>query len=254
MIFEILTLFPEMFDSFLNTSILGRAIAGKKIQVRCHNIRDYATGKHRVTDEPPYGGGSGMVMKPEPIVRAIREMKKGEPSAHVVLLSPQGRPFKQDTAAVLARRPRLVLVCGRYEGVDERVRDLGVDEEISVGDFILTGGELAAMVLVDATARLLPGVLGDEQSPKDDTFSKGLLEYPQYTRPREYMDLQVPGILLSGDHEKIHNWRRRKALERTLLKRPEMLDKANLSDEDRAYLGTLQESQEQAGPGWERNE
>ena len=242
MIFDILTLFPEMFHSFLATSILGRAIAQDRIQVRCHNIRDFAEGKHRVTDDTPYGGGSGMVMKPEPLVRGIQEVRKKGPEARVILLSPQGKPFKQNRAWEYARFPRLILACGRYEGVDERVRDLGVDEEISIGDFILTGGELAAMVLVDATARLVPGVLGDEQSPKDETFSFGLLEYPQYTRPREFMDHEVPEVLLSGDHQKIQTWRREKALERTFLKRPDLLGQADLTKEDREYLDQLRKS------------
>lgn len=242
MIFEILTLFPEMFHSFLSTSILGRATAQGKIQVRCHNIRDFASGKHRVTDDTPYGGGSGMVMKPEPLVRGIQEIRKLGPQARVILLSPQGKPFRQKKAWEYSRFQRLILVCGRYEGVDERVRDLVVDEEISIGDFILTGGELAAMVLVDATARLLPGVLGDEQSPKDETFSFGLLEYPQYTRPREFMEHQVPEVLLSGDHGKIEIWRRKKALERTFFKRPELLGEAKLTEEDREYLDQLRNS------------
>jgi len=181
-------------------------------------------------------------MKPEPIVRGIQQLKQGEPPAHVILLSPQGRPFKQKTAAELAGRQRLLLVCGRYEGVDERVRALGVDEEISIGDYILTGGEPAAMALVDATARLLPGVLGDERSPMEDTFSNGLLEYPQYTRPRRFMDLEVPDVLLSGDHKKIETWRRHQALERTLRKRPELLGEANLNEEDRVYLDALEGS------------
>ena len=239
MIFDILTLFPEMFDSFLAASILGRAISQGKIQVRCHNIRDFAPGKHRVTDDTPYGGGSGMVMKPEPLVRSVAAIQELGPRARVILLSPQGQPLKQKAAWELARWPRLLLVCGRYEGVDERVRTLAVDEEISIGDYVLTGGEPAALVLVDAVARLLPGVLGDEQSPQDETFSSGLIEYPQYTRPREFMGERVPEILLSGDHRKIATWRRRQALERTLARRPDLLQDAKLTEEDRKVLARL---------------
>ena len=237
MIFEILTLFPEMFDSYLATSILGRAIAEDKIRVRCHNIRDFALDKHRMTDDTPYGGGSGMVMKPEPLVRGLEAIQGREgPNARVILLSPQGRLFDQKAAWELSRLPRLILVCGKYEGVDERVRVLAVDEELSIGDYVLTGGELAAMVVLEATARLLPGVLGDEASTREESFSQGLLEYPQYTRPREFMGCPVPEILLSGNHQEIAAWRRRKSLEQTLQKRPDLLRSADLNDEDREYL------------------
>jgi len=241
MIFEILTLFPEMFESFYAASILGRAVSRGKIQVRCHNLRDFASGKHRVTDDTPYGGGSGMVMKPEPLVRGIQAIREWGPPARVILLSPQGKPFKQGTAWDLAQRPRLILVCGRYEGVDERVRTLAVDEEISIGDYVLTGGEPAALVLVDAVARLLPGVLGDEQSPREETFSSGLLEYPQYTRPREFMQERVPEVLLSGDHREIETWRRIKAIERTLARRPDLLAEADLTETDREILAGLRD-------------
>jgi tRNA (guanine37-N1)-methyltransferase len=240
MIYDILTLFPEMFASFLEASILGKAIAQGTIQVRCHNIRDHAAGRHRVTDDAPYGGGSGMVMKPDPLVRAIEAVEQMPgPRGRVILLSPQGRPFTQQVASELSRWGRLILVCGRYEGVDERVRILSVDEEISIGDYILTGGEPAAMVLLDATARLLPGVLGDEQSAQEESFSNGLLEYPQYTRPREFMGCRVPGVLLSGDHRRVALWRRKKSLEQTLRKRPDLLFKAALTEEDRRHLEEL---------------
>jgi tRNA (guanine37-N1)-methyltransferase len=237
MIFDILTLFPEMFDSYLAASILGRAVAQGHIQVRRHNIRDFATGRHRTTDDAPYGGGSGMVMKPEPLVRALRAVQGSEePPARVLLLSPQGRLFDQQAARELSRLPRVILVCGKYEGVDDRVRTLAVDEEVSIGDYILTGGELAAMVILEATARLIPGVLGDQESSKEESFSQGLLEYPQYTRPREFMGCRVPEVLLSGNHREIAAWRRRKAIERTLQRRPDLLGRASLSEEDRACL------------------
>ncbi len=242
MIFEILTLFPEMFDSFLKASILGKAIDRKLIQVGCHNIRDFATDKHHMTDDTPFGGGSGMVMKPEPLVRSIEAARQRQPEARVILLSPQGRVFKQEVAQELAQRPGLILVCGRYEGVDERVKTIAVDEEVSIGDFILTGGEIGAMVMIDAITRLLPGVLGDEQSLKEESFNQGLLEYPQYTRPREFMQNQVPDILLSGDHGKIAAWRRKKSIEQTLRKRPELLDSALLTEEDRKVLEQLRQS------------
>ncbi len=240
MIFEILTLFPEMFDSYLAASILGRAITAGHIRVECHNIRDYATDKHRMTDDTPYGGGSGMVMKPEPLVRALDAVQvREETRARVVLLSPQGRLFDQKVARELSRLPRLIMVCGKYEGVDDRVRELAVDEEISIGDYILTGGELAAMVILEATARLLPGVLGDEESTREESFAEGLLEYPHYTRPREFMGREVPEVLLSGNHQEIAAWRRRKAIERTLKKRPDLLGSANLTEEDRKCLEGL---------------
>jgi len=242
MIFEILTLFPEMFDSYLATSILGRAIAQGNIQVRCHNIRDFTTDKHRMTDDAPYGGGSGMVMKPEPLVRGLEAVQgTDETRARVILLSPQGRLFDQKLARELSRLPRLIMVCGKYEGVDERVRVLAVDEEISIGDYILTGGELAAMVILEATARLLPGVLGDEASTQEESFAEGLLEYPHYTRPREFMGCQVPDVLLSGNHQEIAAWRRRKAIEGTFEKRPDLLGSANLTEEDRECLERLKQ-------------
>ena len=248
MIFEILTLFPEMFDSYLATSIVGRAIAQDKIGVRCHNIRDFATDKHRMTDDTPYGGGSGMVMKPEPLVRCLEAVQgRDGPRARVILLSPQGRLFDQKAAWELSRLPRLILVCGKYEGVDERVRVLAVDEEISIGDYVLTGGEVAAMVMLEAIARLLPGVLGDQASAKEESFSQGLLEYPQYTRPREFMGCPVPEILLSGNHQEIAAWRRRKAVEQTFKKRPDLLRGADLNDEDMEYLDQLQRAANEDG-------
>jgi tRNA (guanine37-N1)-methyltransferase len=196
-----------------------------------------------MTDDAPYGGGSGMVMKPEPVVRGLEAVQgMGDARARVVLLSPQGQLFNQKLARQFSRLPRLILVCGKYEGVDDRVRNLAVDEEVSIGDYILTGGELAAMVLLEATARLLPGVLGDEDSAKEESFSQGLLEYPHYTRPREFMGCPVPEVLLSGNHQEIAAWRRRKAIKRTFERRPDLLASANLTEEDREYLEELQKA------------
>jgi tRNA (guanine37-N1)-methyltransferase len=243
MIFDILTLFPEMFPSPLEGSIIGKARQEGKIAVNLINIRDYAEGKHRVTDDYPYGGGRGMVMKPEPLIKGITALRSEHPEAWVVLMTPQGTPLRQEMVKRLAARPRLALVCGRYEGVDERVRAF-VDEEISLGDYVLTGGELAALVVVDAVARLIPGVLGDQGSSEEDSFSQGLLEYPQYTRPREYEGSEVPEVLLSGDHQTIEQWRRREALRRTWERRPELLDEARLSPEDREFLAGLKGSSE----------
>ncbi len=221
---EILTLFPRMVAAPLEESILGKARAKGLLRVRVTDIRDFAEGKHRVTDDVPYGGGAGMVMKPEPLVGAIEAAKEREPQAKVVLLSPQGRRFDQDKALELSRMPALVLVCGRYEGVDERVLRW-VDEELSLGDFVLTGGELAALAVVDAVARLLPGVLGNELSAQSESFAgEGLLEGPQYTRPPEFRGLRVPEVLLSGDHARIAGWRREQAMARTRERRPDLLE------------------------------
>jgi len=241
MIFDILTLFPEMFLSPLEGSIIGKARAEGLIAVNLVNIRDYAEGKHRVTDDYPYGGGRGMIMKPEPLIKGITAVRSEHPTVWVLLMTPQGTPLRHEIVERLARKPRLALVCGRYEGVDERVRDR-VDEEISLGDYILTGGELAALVVVDAIARLIPGVLGDQGSSEEDSFSQGLLEYPQYTRPREYEGREVPEVLLSGDHQIIEQWRRREALRRTWQRRPELLAQARLSQEDREFLDGLKGS------------
>ena len=220
---EILTLFPRMVAAPLEESILGKARARGLLRVQVTDIRDFAEGKHRVTDDVPYGGGAGMVMKPEPLVAAIEAAKEREPQARVVLMSPQGRRFDQEKALQLSRQPALVLVCGRYEGVDERVLRW-VDEELSLGDFVLTGGELAALAAVAAVARLLPGVLGNELSAQSESFAgEGLLEGPQYTRPPEFRGLRVPEVLLSGDHAKIAGWRREQAMARTRERRPDLL-------------------------------
>jgi tRNA (guanine37-N1)-methyltransferase len=220
---EILTLFPRMVASPLEESILGKARARGLLRVQVTDIRDFAGGKHRVTDDVPYGGGAGMVMKPEPLVAAIEAAKEREPQARVVLMSPQGRRFDQEKALELSQSAALVLVCGRYEGVDERVMGW-VDEELSLGDFVLTGGELAALAVVDAVARLLPGVLGNELSAQSESFAgEGLLEGPQYTRPPEFRGLRVPEVLLSGDHARIAGWRREQAMARTRERRPDLL-------------------------------
>lgn len=237
--FDILTLFPAMFEGPLSESILKRARERGLIDVRLHNIRDYATDKHHVTDDYPYGGGSGMVMKVEPLSACIEAVKAENPSAKVVLATPCGTPFVNDTAADFAHEAGLILICGRYEGVDERISELYVDFEISIGDFVLTGGELAAMVMVDAIARFIPGVLGSGGSAPADSFYEGLLEYPQYTRPPEFKGLTVPDVLLSGNHSEIERWRRRQSLERTFRRRRELLESAPLGTADRKYLKEL---------------
>jgi tRNA (guanine37-N1)-methyltransferase len=238
MIFDILTLFPEIFLSPLEGSIIGKAREEQLITVNLINIRDYAEGRHRVTDDYPYGGGKGMIMKPEPLIRGIKAVSTEHPESRVILMTPQGVPLRQEVVKRLARLSRICLVCGRYEGVDERVRGY-VDEEISIGDYVLTGGELAALVVVDAVARLIPGVLGDESSSAEDSFSQGLLEYPQYTRPRDFEGSTVPEILLSGDHQAIERWRRREALRRTWERRPDLLADAGLSEEDQELFDEL---------------
>jgi tRNA (guanine37-N1)-methyltransferase len=234
--FDILTLFPNMFSSPLGESILGKAIEKRLIEIRTINIRDFALDKHQVVDDTPYGGGQGMVMKIEPIARAIEWVKSQDPSAWTVFLTPQGKPFSQDIALALSSHSHLILLCGRYEGVDERVREIFVDEEISIGDYILTGGELAAMVIIDAVSRLLPGVLGSDRSAEEDSFINFLLEYPQYTRPSNFKGSCVPEVLLSGNHSAISLWRKKKALERTSMRRPDLLAKAKLSEEDKKLL------------------
>lgn len=241
--FDILTLFPEMFDSPLNKSIISRAVEQGLVSIAIHNIRDHATDKHRVTDDAPYGGGGGMVMKPEPIFQAVEALLGRNPptSVPIILLSPQGRLFTQKVAWELVSCPRVVLICGRYEGVDERVRQFLVNDEISVGDYVLTGGEIPAMVIVDAVTRLIPGVLGDPRAVVRDSHAQGLLEYPQYTRPPTYRARRVPQVLLSGNHSEIGLWRRREALRRTYQRRPDLLEKTLLTEEDRSFLESLKQ-------------
>ena len=233
--FHVLTIFPEMFVSPLAASLLKKAQEKGILSCIVHNPRDYTTGKHRAVDDTPYGGGQGMVMKPEPIVAALEGVCQSLPNPWRIFLSPQGQTLTQAKVAELARRETLVLLCGRYEGVDERVR-LFIDEEISVGDYILSGGEMAALVVIDAVARLLPGVVGRHESVEDESFSHGLLEYPHYTRPEEFHGLLVPDVLLSGNHADIAAWRRRQSLLRTLYQRPDLLAKAEITEEEKRWL------------------
>jgi tRNA (guanine37-N1)-methyltransferase len=239
--FDILTLFPNIFSSPLRESILGRAIEKGVIHIQTINIRDFALDKHQVVDDTPYGGGQGMVMKVEPIARSIEWVKSQDASARTIYLTPQGKPFDQDKAQQLSSHSHLILLCGRYEGVDERIRELFIDEEISIGDYVLTGGELAAMVLIDAVSRLIPGVLGSDRSAEEDSFYNSLLEYPQYTRPFDFRGSSVPEVLLSGNHSAISLWRRKEALRRTAVRRPDLLSKANLSKEDKKLLKEIHE-------------
>ncbi len=234
--FDILTIFPNLLDSPLQEGIIRRAVAAGKISVNIHDIREFALDRHAMTDDRPFGGGEGMVMKPEPIAGALAAIAAEKPGGRVVFLSPQGSTYTQETAERLAGHQHLILLCGRYEGVDERIRENYVDEEISIGDYILTGGELAAMVLVDSVTRLLPGVLGCNDSAGNETFSSGLLKNPQYTRPREFDGHPVPEVLLSGDHSAIAEWRLVTAVRQTLAKRPEMLARTVFSEEELRLL------------------
>lgn len=235
---DILCLFPEMFVSPFSHSIVKRAEERGLVQVVAHNIRDYTHDRHGTADDYPYGGGAGMVLKPEPVFEAAEHIGRltGEDNAPVVLLTPQGRPFTQRIAAELSERANLVLICGHYEGIDERVAENLATDEISIGDYVLTGGELAAMVVVDSVVRLIPGVLGSDESAGDDSHADGLLEYPQYTRPERYRDWDVPPILLSGNHGEIAAWRRRQSLLRTAARRPDLLDKVTLTDKERSWI------------------
>ncbi|HNX91897.1 MAG TPA: tRNA (guanosine(37)-N1)-methyltransferase TrmD [Syntrophomonas sp.] len=233
---DILTLFPEMFSSPFNESIIGRARQNDLLQINTINIRDFALDKHQQVDDYPYGGGAGMVMKADVLARAIKSVK--DVPARVVYLSPQGQRLDQKVVTRLAEEEHLILLCGHYEGIDERAM-MFIDEEISIGDYILTGGELGAMVVVDAVARLIPGVLGDDDSARDESFTQDLLEYPQYTRPRCFADMEVPPVLLSGHHEEIRRWRKKLSLQRTLLKRPDLLLNRDYDQEERMLLEEL---------------
>jgi len=238
--FDIFTLLPEVFQPYLEASILQRARQRGLFEVHLHNIRDWTSDRHHITDDEPYGGGGGMVMKPEPIFTAVENVLGTSPDFPVILLTPQGRTFNFQVAHELSLHPRLALLCGRYEGVDERVRQHLVTDEISIGDYVLTGGELPALVLVDAVARLLAGVLGDPEGASDDSYASGLLEYPQYTRPPDFRGWRVPDVLVSGDHARINRWRREQALLHTRKRRPDLLEGAPLTDADRKFLTSLE--------------
>jgi tRNA (guanine37-N1)-methyltransferase len=242
--FDVFTLFPEVFEPYLQTSILQRARQRELVEVHLHNIRDWTSDRHHVTDDTPYGGGGGMVMKPEPIFAAVEGVLGAPPACPLILLTPQGRIFTQSVAQELAMQSHLALLCGRYEGIDERVRQHLVSDEISIGDYVLSGGELPALVLIDAITRLIPGALGDPEGAWDDSHASGLLEYPHYTRPPEFRGWRVPDVLLSGDHARIERWRREQALRRTWQRRPDLLDSADLTVQERAFLEKLKTGEE----------
>ena len=242
---DIITIFPRMIESALAEGVVGRAIAGGVLDVRVHDLRDYATDRHRVVDDVPFGGGPGMVLKPEPLFAAVAGIRAARGTlGAVILTSPDGEPFTHRTAERLKALDHIVILCGRYEGVDERVRTGLATETLSIGDYVLSGGELAALVIADAVGRLVPGVVGDEASVARDTFARGLLDYPQYTRPADFQGMRVPPVLLSGHHGEIERWRRREALARTLAQRPEMLEMASLDATDHALLAELRHNKE----------
>jgi tRNA (guanine37-N1)-methyltransferase len=242
--FDVFTLLPDVMTAYLQSSILGKAQETGLIEIVLHNIRDFAIDRHRTTDDEPYGGGGGMVLKPEPVFAAVEkllgESTEGTP---IILLTPQGRVFNQEIARELAEHDRLTLICGRYEGVDERVRSHLATDEISIGDYVLTGGELPALVVIDGVARLRPGVLGDDDAAAKDSHARGLLEHPHYTRPASFRGWKVPDVLLSGDHARVAQWRREQSLIRTLIRRPDLLDIAELDEADRIILDKLSEDQ-----------
>jgi tRNA (guanine37-N1)-methyltransferase len=240
--FDIVTIFPQMIDAGVAEGVVSRGIASGLIDLQVHDLREFTADRHRSVDDMPYGGGPGMVMKPEPLVRAIATVRatRGTPDA-VIVTSPQGRTFTQREAERLATLGHVALLCGRYEGLDERVLTLVGAEELSIGDYVVSGGELAALVIVDAVSRLVPGVVGDEQSVAEDSFSRGLLDYPHYTRPAEFGGMRVPDVLLSGHHAEVRRWRKKEALARTLARRPELLEQASLDDEERAMLDELRQ-------------
>jgi tRNA (guanine37-N1)-methyltransferase len=241
--FDIVTIFPLMVEAGLAEGVVSRGIGRGLLDVKVHDLRVHTTDRHRTVDDVPYGGGPGMVMKAEPLAKAVETIRRdrGEPST-VVLLSPQGRAFTQAEAVRLSELAHVVLLCGRYEGIDERVRELVATEELSIGDYVLSGGELAALVIVDAVSRLVPGVVGDAGSVEEDSFSRGLLDYPHYTRPAEFAGRAVPEVLLSGHHAEVRKWRRREALRRTLERRPDLLAHASLDAEQREMLKDLKRS------------
>jgi len=238
---DVFTLFPAVFEPYLQASILQRARQRGLVDIHLHNIRDWATDKHHVTDDEPYGGGGGMVMKPEPIFAAVEGVLGAPPSVPVILLTPQGRLFSQEIAQEFVQYPQIALLAGRYEGVDERVRQHLATDELSIGDYVLTGGELPALVVIDAVTRLIPGALGDPEGAQDDSHASGLLEYPHYTRPPEFRGWRVPDVLVSGDHARIARWRREQSLLRTWQRRPDLLARVDLSPEDKKFLANLDE-------------
>jgi tRNA (guanine37-N1)-methyltransferase len=235
--FDVLTVFPDLVKGVFQYGVIGKAIESGRIQLKVWDLREFAEGSYRQTDDAPYGGGGGMVMKPEPIARAVEDIsQEGPMKPWRILMTPQGRRFDQQAAEELLNRERLLLICGRYEGVDERVRDAFVDDEISIGDYVLSGGEIPAMAVIETLGRLVPGVLGNEDSAENDSFSTGMLDYPHYTRPPEFRGMRVPDVLLSGNHEEISRWRREAALRRTSERRKDLLDGLNLNDEEIRFL------------------
>jgi tRNA (guanine37-N1)-methyltransferase len=243
--FDIVTIFPRMVEAGLAEGVISRGVERGLLDIKIHDLREYTIDRHRSVDDVPYGGGPGMVMKPEPLARAVEDIRarRGNPDT-VVLLSPQGRRFTQAEAARMSGLRHVALLCGRYEGIDERVRTLVATEELSIGDYVLSGGELPALVIVDVISRLVPGVVGDARSVEEDSFSRGLLDYPHYTRPSEFSGEKVPDVLMSGHHEQVRRWRKKTAIQRTLERRPELLDMAALDDEERALLDEIRKEQE----------
>jgi tRNA (guanine37-N1)-methyltransferase len=249
---DVLTLFPEMFEGVFGASILGKARDKGIVELHTLNFREYSTNKHKTVDDYPFGGGGGMVLKPEPIFAAVEDVLEKKAGAEesgkgprVVLMCPQGEPFTQKKAEELSEEEHIIFICGHYEGYDERIREFLVTDELSIGDYVLTGGELPAMVVIDSVVRLLPGVLGNEKSAVTDSFSTGLLEYPHYTRPAKFRDWDVPEVLISGHHENIEKWRRKQSLERTFRRRPELLEQVELSKKDKEWLKELQAKADQ---------
>jgi tRNA (guanine37-N1)-methyltransferase len=248
--FDIVTIFPRLIEAGLAEGVVSRGIESGLLDVVVHDLREFTSDRHRSVDDVPYGGGPGMVMKPEPLVRAVEHVRqtRGVPGV-VLLMTPQGRTFTQREAERLASAAHITLLCGRYEGVDERVQALTGAEELSIGDYVLSGGEIAALAVVDAVSRLVPGVVGDRQSVLEDSFARGLLDHPHYTRPAECGGLRVPDVLLSGHHAEVRRWRKRQALERTLARRPELLETADLDDEDRRMLAEIEQQERETGSG-----
>ncbi|HBG93350.1 MAG: tRNA (guanosine(37)-N1)-methyltransferase TrmD [Nitrospirae bacterium GWF2_44_13] len=243
--FDVITIFPEIFNAYLNESILKRAAERNIIEIKVHNLRDFTTDRHRTVDDYPYGGGPGMVMKPEPFFSAVEHIKSDGIPRRIVMLTPQGKTFSQDMALSMSvQNQNMILICGRYEAIDERVKSL-VDEEISIGDYVLTGGELPALVIIDSIVRLIPGVLGDELSAEEESFACGILEYPHYTRPPDFRGLKVPEVLLSGNHKAISLWRRREALRLTIVRRPDLMSRcvSGLKDEDYKLVSEIKEEE-----------